>query len=151
MTAQTAPNQPVAVSYGPVSAQSAEFQHAVVTSRSVDEVVQRLRDGIAAADLWVLHEIDPKMVLGRGGFAIQEGRQILFFHPRLLARMLEIDPAALVEAPIKFVVMQMGLGETTIRWIDPTTPFARYGNAEIAKLGRDLSATCRALAETAAA
>ncbi len=89
-------------------------------------------------------------VLARGGYAIQEGRQILFFHPRLLARMLEIDPAALLEAPIKFAVMQMGKGETTIRWIDPAAAFARYGNPKIAKLGLDLSKTCHALAEAAA-
>lgn len=151
MTDQTAPNPSAAVRYGPASAQSSEFQHVVVTSRPVDDVARRLKDGIEAADLWVLHEIDPKMVLGRGGFAIQEGRQILFFHPRLLARMLELDPAALLEAPVKFAVMQMGQAETAIRWIDPTTPFARYGNAELAKLGQNLAATCRALAEAAAA
>ncbi|MGY3406195.1 hypothetical protein ACVWZV_002308 [Bradyrhizobium sp. GM5.1] len=59
--------QPVAFS-GCGSAASS-FQRSVTSSLTVEEVVTRLKQGIIAADLWILHEIDPQMLLSRGGFA----------------------------------------------------------------------------------
>jgi hypothetical protein len=72
----TQTTQPVAFSECGSAASS--FQRSAFSSLTVEEVVTRLKQGIIAADLWILHEIDPQMLLNRGGFAIGPARQILF-------------------------------------------------------------------------
>jgi uncharacterized protein (DUF302 family) len=59
-----------------------------------------------------------------------------------MARVLAADPAALLEAPLKFAVLELGDGEVLVRWNDPLAAFARYENAALEKLGQELSAAC---------
>ena len=133
---------PVPVAYGDVGIAAAAFQHVRSSALPVEAVVARLKQAIIAADLWILHEINPQMVLARGGYEIGSGRQLLCFHPDLMARLLAADPAALLEAPLKFAIVALPDRTVTIRWIDPAQSFARYENAALAALGRELSALC---------
>ena len=129
-----------AIVYGEAGA---AFQHARTTALPFEEVLTRLRQAIEAAGFWVLHEIDPQKVLQRGGHEIGPARQILFFHPDLMVRLLQANPAALLEAPLKLAVMQQPDGHTMIRWHDPATAFGRYGNPVLTDLGQDLASRCR--------
>jgi uncharacterized protein (DUF302 family) len=125
------------------------FQRGRRCGLSVDEAVAHLRQAVEAADLWVLHEIEPQKLLLRGGYAIGEARQILFFHARYVARMLAADPTALLEAPLKFAVLAMPEGGTLVRWYDPAFSFARYGNVALADLGHELAGICETITTTA--
>jgi uncharacterized protein (DUF302 family) len=111
-----------------------------------EETIGRLKRAIANADLWLIHEIDPQMLLRKAGHEIHATRQLLFFHPRFMVRLLRGDPSALIEAPLKLVVMEMPTGSVTVRSTDPTAAFARYAGLE--ELGRELSAVCLALTAT---
>ena len=95
-----------------------------------EETLTRLKEAIQAEDLWLIHEIDPQMLLKRGGFAIQSTRQLLFFHPRYMATLLENDPSALVEAPLKLVIMEMPDNSVVLRHPEVTAVFARYTGLE---------------------
>ena len=75
----------------------------------------RLKQAIAEEDLWLIYEIDPQTILRRAGHGIPPTRQLLFFHPRFMTRLLAIDPNALIEVPLKLVVMQMPDGTVTVR------------------------------------
>ncbi len=121
----------------------ASFQLVRSSGLPFEEVLTRLRQAIEAAGLWVLHEIDPQKVLQRGGRDIGPARQILFFHPDLMVRLLRANPAALLEAPLKLAVMQPPDGAVTIRWHDPAAAFGRYGTPILAELGQDLAARCK--------
>lgn len=134
------------VTYGDISESSASFQRSMKFAYSLPDVVARLREAIEAADLWVLHEIDPQALLQKGGYAIGPARHILFFHPRLMARLLAADPAALIEAPMKFSVLELPDGAVTLRWNDPAAAFARYGNAALADLGQELASLSERIA-----
>lgn len=116
-----------------------EFQRALVVDRSVDELIGRVKQCIEAEDLWVLHEINPQMLLERGGYAIAAVRQVLFFHPRLMVRVVGSDRAALLEAPLKFAIIGLSDKQSELRWIDPELTFARYRSSQLAELGRELS------------
>jgi uncharacterized protein (DUF302 family) len=129
-----------AVVYGKAAA---AFQHDWTTALPFKAVLTRLRQTIEAAGLWVLHEIDPQKVLQRGGYEIGPARQILFFHPDLMIRLLQANPAALLEAPLKLAVMQQPDGRTMIRWHDPAAAFGRYGNPVLTEMGQDLASRCR--------
>jgi uncharacterized protein (DUF302 family) len=137
------------VSYGAVGAGSDGFQEVRRVFRSVDETVQRLKTAIEAAGLWILHEIDPQVLLARGGFDIAEARQLLFFRPDFMARLLAADPSALLEAPLKFAVVRLPSGEAMVRWQDPAVAFARYGDAELTRLGEELARRTTAIADAA--
>jgi uncharacterized protein (DUF302 family) len=126
------------------------FQRATVLARSIDDVVDRLKQCIEAEDLWVLHEINPQMLLERGGYAIAAVRQVLFFHPRLMVRVISADRAALLEAPLKFAAIGVSDGQSELRWIDPEPVFARYGSPQLAALGQELSTLQQRIADAVA-
>lgn len=128
-----------AVTYGDAVA---AFQHARIVTLPFEEVLTRLRQAIEAAGLWVLHEIDPQKVLQRGGYDIGPARQILFFHPDLMVRLLQANPAAVLEAPLKLAVMQQPDRSVAVRWHDPAAAFARYGNPVLTEMGQDLASRC---------
>lgn len=131
-----------AVAFSESRSAAASFQQTRSTTLPVEEVVARLKAGIVAADLWVLHEINPQMLLHRGGYDIGPARQILFFHPRLMSRLLAADSAALLEAPLKFAVIGFTGGRTELRWLDPSGAFARYGSPALTALGEELASIC---------
>lgn len=130
-----------AVDYAP--APVPPFQIAVASALDFDATVARLKQALAEQDLWLIAEIDPRMLLARGGYAIRATRQLLFFHPRYMVRLLGIDPNALLEAPLKLVVMQLADGSVSVRCTDAEAAFGRY--AGMAALAAELATCCRQL------
>lgn len=124
------------------------FQHIRASSLTLEQAVAALKTAIEAADVWVLHEIDPQALLRRGGIEIEPARQLLFFHPRYMKRLLDADPAAVLEAPLKFAVLTEG-GRLVARWYDPVQSFARYGVGALDELAGELAALCEQIADEA--
>jgi uncharacterized protein (DUF302 family) len=108
------------VSYAPLPSGAA------LSRLPFEATLAALREAILAEDLWVIQEIDPRLLLEKGGFAILPARQILFFHPRLVARILGTAPAALVEAPLKVLVMEHPGGDVSLHHPDAREAFGRY-------------------------
>lgn len=132
------------VRYAPVRTDPA-FQRVLATPLGFDGALEVVRAVLAERDLWIIHEIDPQMLLARGGYQIECTRQILFFHPRYMARLLEADPSALLDAPLKIVVLESA-GAVTLRWLLPETLFEKYENEQLTQLGRELVAVYAAIA-----
>ncbi len=126
----------------------APFQHLRVTELAFEDVLKRLRSAIEGEDIMVLHEVDAQAILKRSNYAIGPARQILFFHPRLMARLLQGDTSALLEAPLKFSVIESG-NKVFVRWQDPAPSFARYESPELAALGSELAGVCQRIADEA--
>jgi uncharacterized protein (DUF302 family) len=106
------------------------FHTVVFSVLDFDATVARLKEAIAAIDLWLIAEINPRLLLERAGYAIQATRQLLFFHPRYMVRLLAADPNALIEVPLKIVVMQMADGTVTVRHPDVRALLSRYVGTE---------------------
>ena len=124
-------------------------QYAAISAHDFEATLARLKQAIADADLRLLHEIDPQLQLGKGGFAIPPMRQYLFFHPRYMARILAADPRAAIETPLKLTVMTLADGSVLARGADPEAAFSVY--AGLQGLGAELSELCRGLLATIAA
>src|ERR1700742_4991270 len=124
------------------------FQHLRITDLAFDDVLVRLRNAIQDENIMVLHEVDAQAILSRSNYKIGPARQILFFHLRLMARLLKGDTSALLEAPLRFSVIGDG-DQVFVRWQDPAPNFARYGSEALTRLGVELSATCRRIADKA--
>ena len=100
-----------------------------------------LRDRISLAGLIELTTIDTTSVLASAGFTIPEVGQVLVFHPRFMRTILETDPAAVVEAPLKLTIIQRPTA-TELRCVDPAIAFAPYpGLSDLAAALHDLART----------
>ena len=131
--------RPRRVSYPSAKAAPA-FQHVATSAFNFDETLLRLRRAIAAEGLMMLHELTPQVVMHEAGYEILPTRQLLFFHPQYVETILQIDPAALIEFPLKFAVMQMPDGAVTVRYLDVQMQTDRY--AGLAGLANDLTEKC---------
>lgn len=109
-----------------VSTASGPRQWCCVSRFGFDDTLVRLKQGIAALDLWLIHEIDPQMLAARDGLAIGQARQLLFFHPRLLKQVLLGDARALPEVPLKIVAVERPDGTVVLRGPDPLQVFGQY-------------------------
>lgn len=125
------------------------FQQISVSAYSFEDTISRLKSAIEAEDLWLIHEIDPQMLLKRGGFEILPTRQLLFFHPRYMKKLLGINPNALIEAPLKLVVMQMPDDTVSVRYSNVEMQFNRYGGFE--ELAEELAVICKRLSRAVSA
>ena len=132
------------VEYAPAS--SPPFQSVVISGLDFEATVARLKQAITDLDLWLINEINPQILLERGGYAIQPARQLFFFHPRYLVRLLGADPAAVVEIPLKLVVLQMPDGSVMVRHNHVEDLLSRYRGmsglvAELAEISSRLVTT----------
>ncbi len=128
--------------FGQPGTAAAQFQFDVTSRRPFPEVLAALRQAIDQADMKVLHEIDPQGALRSIDKVIGGARLVFFFHPQLLARLLEIDSSAIVEAPLKLAVLEMPDGSVSIRAADPAIALGRYGSSALTGFGQELSAAC---------
>ncbi len=135
------------VQFGQPGATTEQFQSSQVTQRPFDDVVATVRGEIERAGLRVLNEIDPQKALEGIDRTIGGSRLIFFFHPNLVVRVLQADWTAMVEAPLKLLVIELPDGTVSVRMADPAASFARYGNPALADLGQELAATCRTIME----
>jgi len=110
------------------------------------ETIDHLKGAIEAEDLWLIHEIDPQMFLQRAGFSSLGLRQLLFFHPRYLVRLLEGNPGALVEVPLKLVILEMPDGKVTVRRPEPLVSIGCYPG--MGALAAELDGICMRLIST---
>ena len=124
-------------------------QRVAHSSFPFEDTLVRLKVAIQAEGLLLLHEIDTQMILGRGGYAIPSTRQLFFFHPRYMVRLLEADPSAVMEAPLRLLVMELPDASVVVRCPDPGVALAPY--AGLADLGSELSLLLQRILATVSA
>ena len=132
----------MSLNFGASGFEADAFQRSRATQRPFAEVVASLRREIETAGMKVLHEIDPQAALRGIGEEIGGCRLLFFFHPALVARLLRTEWPAMVEAPLKLLVIELPDGTTSVRMADPGAAFARYGNPALAAFGAELAAQC---------
>lgn len=124
-------------------------QVSYTSPHDIETTVERLKAAIAAHDLWVLAELNPQMLLAKGGYAIQPARQIFYFHPRYMSRLLASNADAIVEAPLKFVVLSPEAGPVSVRHPDIAAAFSVYPG--MMPLAQELAAVTAEIAAAAVA
>jgi uncharacterized protein (DUF302 family) len=118
----------------------------VLESRfAFEATIARLERAIVARELWVVAALDPQLLTRRAGFELLPARQLLFFHPRFVARILAANPSALVEAPLKIVVLELPDGSVRVHAPDPRSAFTHYDG--LASLGDELAPLCNEIVE----
>lgn len=119
-----------------VDASTVEGQWAVRSRFDFEETIARLKHAIAAHELLLISEIDPQKILMSAGMQLRPARQLLFFHPRYMKRLLQGDARAVPEVPLKIVVLEAENHSVIVRGAETTHSFAAY--PALADLARKL-------------
>ncbi len=71
-----------------------------------DEALEKAQKAVIAHGFLLLHEINPQQILAQHSISVQKIRQLLFFHPDYMKQIIIHDPAAIIEAPLKIVLIE---------------------------------------------
>lgn len=112
----------------------------IVSARSAlgfDATLETLKGAIEGENLMVVTEINPQQMLRMVGVQTGGMRQILFFHPRYMKRIIETNRSGAIEPPLKVVVVEGPDDAVMIRYVDPAYQFGRYAGLD--EVGKELS------------
>ena len=107
-----------------------EFLTTVRSSQSFDQTVDALKQAIEAENLMVVHEINAQQMLRMVGVRTGGMEQILFFHPRFMKRIIEMNRNGGIVPPLKILVMERPDGGVMVRYHDPENLFSSYEGLE---------------------
>lgn len=105
----------------------------VMSKYSFSETVDLLKGAIEQQNLMVIYEIDGQKMLQMAGKKVGGMKQLLFFHPAYMVKVVEANEMAGIVIPLKVVVMEKG-GMVMVRYFLPSTTLKTYkGTEAIAK------------------
>lgn len=107
----------------------------VLLDRPFETALSQARTAITDNGFLLLHEINPQAILASQQIEIGPVRQLLFFHPVYMKQLLDQDPTAVIEVPLKLVLRATDKG-TTLSYFHPTTHFQGYEGLDT--LGKEL-------------
>lgn len=134
----------LAVLLSPASAQEAPpaFLVTVRSAHDFDGTLATLNQAIEGQNLMVVHEINPQQMLRMVRVRVPGMRQILFFHPRYMKRIIETNRHGGIVPPLTLLVMESADGAVIVRYHDPVHQFASYAGLE------DLATELKGVVET---
>jgi len=100
---------------------------------SFDETVDILKGAIEEQNLMVIHVVDAQKMLRMAGKKVNGMKQIFYFHPKFMKRVMEANKSATIQIPLKFIVMEKPDGKVIVRYFQPSKLLSSYkGEEEIA-------------------
>tara|TARA_R110000868_G_scaffold176501_1_gene414207 strand:+ start:1465 stop:1932 length:468 start_codon:yes stop_codon:yes gene_type:complete len=96
---------------------------------SFSETVDILKGAIEQQNLMVLHEIDGQKMMRMAGKETGGMKQLFFFHPSYMAKVMEANEMAGIVIPFKIIVMEKK-GMVMVRYFMPSTVLKSYKGTE---------------------
>ncbi|MAU14483.1 MAG: hypothetical protein CMH46_02965 [Muricauda sp.] len=90
------------------------------------QVYETLKKRIVAHGFILLHEIDTQAIVAKHGVAIPQLRQLLFFEPKYIAEIMENDPLAINDIPLKLVLQEIDAQTTQLSFKNPVGSLQGY-------------------------
>jgi len=103
-----------------------DFQVVAPSKYSFNDTVDMLKAAIESENLMVIKVIDAQKMLRMVGVHTKGLKQLLFFHPRFMKQIREINKHGTIEAPLKIAIMEKPNGKVMIMYVKPTYLFGRY-------------------------
>ena len=91
------------------------------------QVYDTLKKRIVAHGFLLLHEIDTQAIVAKYGVSIPQLRQLLFFEPKYIAQIMENDPLAINDIPLKLVLQEIDAQTTQLSFKNPVGSLQDYG------------------------
>lgn len=93
---------------------------------SFDETVDILKGSIEEQNLMVIYEIDGQKMLRMAGKKIKGMKQIFYFHPKFMKKVIEANKMAGIQIPFKFIVMEKLDGKVIVRYFPASFLLSKY-------------------------
>ncbi|MFQ5639664.1 MAG: DUF302 domain-containing protein [bacterium] len=97
---------------------------------SFDETVDILKGAIEEQNLMVIHVIDGQKMLRMAGKEVKGMKQIFYFHPKYMKKVMEANSEATIQIPLKFIVMERPDGKVILRYFMPSKVLGGYSGEE---------------------
>ncbi|MBC8198392.1 MAG: DUF302 domain-containing protein [Candidatus Marinimicrobia bacterium] len=101
----------------------------VMSKYSFSETVDILKGTIEQQNLMVIHEVDGQKMLKMAGKKVGGMKQLFFFHPSYMAKVLEINEMAGIAIPLKIIVMEKD-EKVMVRYFQPSVTLKPYKGTE---------------------
>ena len=102
----------------------------VMSAYSFSETLELLKGAIESQNLMVIHEVDAQKMLRMAGKEVKGMRQIFFFHPNYMRKVMEANSEAVIQIPLKMIVMESPDGKAMVRYWAPSTALKSYSGTE---------------------
>lgn len=102
----------------------------VMSKYSYGETMDILKGAIEQQNLMVIHEVDAQKMLRMAGKQVNGMSQVFYFHPKYMRRVMEANPAATIQIPLKFIVMEKPDKKVVIRYFKPSAVLNQYKGEE---------------------
>lgn len=116
----------------PASAQMKPKDGSLMTPSKLafDATVSTLTQSIEQHNLMVIHVVDGQKMLRMAGKQVKGMKQIFYFHPTFMKRVMEANPMATIQIPLKIIVMEKPDGQVVLRYFKPSTLLGQYKGEE---------------------
>jgi uncharacterized protein (DUF302 family) len=103
-----------------------ESQAMVASAYDFNDTVELLTAAIEEQNLMVLKEINAQQMLKMVNMQVGGMKQLLFFHPRYMKKIMQANPMGSIEPPLKIAVMERPDGKVVVKYIKPSYLLGKY-------------------------
>lgn len=105
-----------------------------ISKYDFNDTVDMLKGAIEEQNLMVIQVVDAQKMLRMAGKKVKGMKQIFYFHPKYMKRVMEANKLATIQIPLKFIVMEKPDGKVVVRYFLPSKLLGSYkGEEKIAK------------------
>ncbi|MDH3667757.1 MAG: DUF302 domain-containing protein [Paracoccaceae bacterium] len=122
------------------------------TAMGYQDLLASLKSAVKAEGMIVVTQAGPTAAAKKRGIEIPGNRVVGVYRNDYAVRALAASTAAMIEAPIRFYVIENPDGAATLSYKTPSAVFAPYmdeGGAELAAIAEELDAIFAAIAKGA--
>lgn len=113
-----------------------DSQAMLASAYGFNETVDLLVGAIEEQNMMVVKEIDAQKMLRMANVKVGGMKQLLFFHPRYMKRIIETNALGTIEPPLKIAIMERPDGKVMVKYIKPSSMLGKY--AGLGDLGGEL-------------
>ena len=140
---------PVLLAQEPGAAQMMKLPVSQVMTASTydfNDTVEILTAAIEEENMMVIKEIDAQKMLKMVNKKVGGMKQLLFFHPRFMKRIIETNRLGAIEPPLKVAIMERPDGKVMVKYVKPSYLLGAYPGLEA--LGAELDTVVQRIASS---
>jgi len=112
----------------PASAPCPEYIAKLESRYEFDATVIRITEALTSRAMVIFADLDQAKFAAKVGANLRPTRLILFGNPKAGTPIMEANPHAALELPLKLIIWQDNRGVTNVEFLDPTALLSeRYG------------------------
>ncbi len=122
----------------PAGALGADGKVVLTSTAPFARAAAALEQAIADHQMGLVCRANAQQGAAARGATIRGNQVFLVFRNDLAVRLIQADPRAAFEAPIRIYLYENPDGTATLAYLKPSTLFAAYAHPEVARVGAEL-------------